>query len=156
MTKYLLYFILGFLAIWYAIAFSLIPGPFPFLEIISAILLGFSASLYLNSKNRSAAILSIPALLIFSPSILGNWKHLFNPVVQDNFFIEGILFVLLSNGILLTGLYITIRTLISEKPALFEFKKLNNFRHKIIIALLTIGAPLILIALSYWIYLKWK
>ena len=155
MTKYLIHIVFAILGCFYAIAFSAIPGPFPFWKVMGAILLAGSASLYLNRKNTIAAIIAVIGLLVFAQEILGNWKHLFDDSMPSELFISALLFVVFSTGFLFFGLFLSVCVLVKSNKDLFEIEKLNNYNGKYIKPILSVAIPLIIAAWSGWIYLAW-
>jgi len=154
MTKYLIHIGLAILGLYYAIAFNRIPGPFPFFEIFGGLLFGMAAVLYLNKKNRIGAILTLLGLSIYTREVLSFWGPLFGDDINEQYYIYYLLFIFLSNFVLVFGYYISIHTLIHKNLELFELKKLNIRNGGFLNSTLSIGSPILLFSLCIWLYME--
>ena len=155
MTKYLIHISLGLLGLGYAVAFSKIPGPFPYVQIMGGILFGVSAALYINNKIKIVSIIAMLGMLSYTPEILTNWRLLFDDYILDNFAPQMIAFLFLSTGILISVFIMSLRILRFKEDQMLEMKVLARYHGKYLTPTLTVAAPFGLMLISGLLYLRW-
>jgi len=154
MTKYLICIIIGFFGFFYEILFRDGHSLFNLGHHAGASLIVLSAILYLNLKNKIAAILSILGLLSFSKEIFLGTQYLFNTNIPDSIFSMLVTINSLSNLVLITGLLISISVLVSKNNSVFELQAFAKNRKSTII--LTYSTLIVLPSYLYFAYTNWN